>query len=655
MCGIAGIINLDRNHRVDLDTLLAMRDTMIHRGPDGAGLIIRGRAGLAHRRLSIIDPDGGHQPMSTEGERCWISYNGEIYNYKTLRKTLQKIGFEFITDSDTEVVLHAYQAYGEDCVEHLDGMFAFAIWDAEQEKLFLARDRLGIKPLYYSVTESQIVFASEIKAIRSRGLSGEIFNRSILGEYLANRYVAGTSTFFNGISKLLPGHTLSWSERDSFRHRHYWQPPATSETGHTRADHVNDIRAALENAVKSHLVSDVPVGLFLSGGLDSSVLAGLMAPLTEEPVHTFSIGFAETEANELDYARQVAGLIKSKHKQTVVSPDAFFKALPYMIWHEDEPIAFTSSIPLHFLSKMASDDVKVVLTGEGADELFIGYDYRYRATVFNQRCVSWYNKISSVALRKRIATAVSSLPANLRRYAERSFLVMDSSPRDLFCENFSVFRQQLRGNLLQADDDFRYPDPHAQSIKSFADPNEDIIQSMSRADLQTYLVELLMKQDQMSMSASLESRVPFLDHHLVELVSKIPARFKLQGGRTKSLLRDAVTDIVPENILTRKKMGFPVPLSGWLRGPYWPVVEHFVIGHRALVRGYFDTAELFRIAHEHRLGMADHGERLWLLINLEIWQRLYVDGEEPSQIFSHQRTLQFESLPVVSKRSLALG
>lgn len=634
MCGIAGVLRFDATSVVDKSKLIIMRDTLRHRGPDGAGVMVEGRIGLAHRRLAIIDIDGGHQPMRSTSGYSWIVYNGELYNYKVLRKKLQALGCGFNTGSDTEVLLNAYEVFGESCVDHFEGMFAFAIWDANKHKLFIARDRLGIKPLYYTVSQSGLRFASEIKALLVSPDQPHGFNALALPDFLANRYLSGSETFFDGILKLLPGHTLSWCERDGVEIKRYWRVPATNEQhGMTASDYVDQVKTALNDAVASHLVSDVPVGLFLSGGLDSTALAAMMAPMTDRPIKTFSVGFSDTAANELEYARMAASAVGAEHYDMEVSPAQFFETLPQLIWYEDEPLAFSSSVPLHLLSKLAARHVKVVLTGEGADELFIGYDYRYRVTAFNQRWGNRFNRVSSQQARDTVAAMIPHLPRNIRRYIERSFVALGIEPRQLFCENFSVFRGQHRNEVLAASAS-AYSDPHRRTLEYFAAAGDDIIQCMSHADMQTYLVELLMKQDQMSMSASIESRVPFLDSRLVELVAAIPARFKMNGWQTKSLLRDAVRDIIPREILYRKKMGFPVPVSAWFRGPFRELLQRMILGPRARARGLFDSEALEKMVAEHGASKIDHGERLWLLFNLEIWMRIFVDGDAPGDVYA---------------------
>ena len=634
MCGIAGILKRDSRDRVEERRLLAMREVLTHRGPDGAGAVVVGQVGLAHRRLSIIDLDGGHQPMSNSSGTIWLTYNGEIYNFRELRAELQDRGFSFTTDSDTEVVLRAYEAFGEHCVEHLRGMFAFAIWDEPRHRLFLARDRIGIKPLYFSIDANEMLFASEIKAILAASPRRPAFNRAILPEFLASRYVAGSETFFEDIQKLHPAHTLTWTPRDGLQSRCYWQPPAVAvQDERPYHEQVDAVRSGLEDAVQSHLVSDVPVGLFLSGGIDSTVLASLMAAQHDGPLHTFSVGFEEAAGNEFQYARLAADAVGAEHREVLLSPKQFFTELPRLIWHEDEPIAFTSSVPLNIVSRVARQHVKVVLTGEGADELFLGYDYRYRITEKNLHWGEQFRQMAPASVRRRLAAAVLRLPRALRRYAERSFLALDCTPHDLFFENFSVFRSGHRQALLLDPDLEHNRDFCEFGLRHYAAGGCDALASMSNADLHTYLVELLMKQDQMSMAASLESRVPFLDHRLVELVAAIPGQVRMRNGQTKSLLRDAVADLVPPAIMTRRKMGFPVPIGPWLRGPFWRLVEEFVLSQRARARGHFNAMALHKIAEDHRNGKQDNAEQLWLLMNLEIWQRIFIEGEDPSEVY----------------------
>jgi asparagine synthase (glutamine-hydrolysing) len=374
-------------------------------------------------------------------------------------------------------------------------------------------------------------------------------------------------------------------------------------------------------------MSDVPVGVFLSGGLDSSGLAGLMASKVAGRLHTFSVGFEERDANEFPYARMAATAIGAQHHEVVVSSRQFFATLPRLVWHEDEPIAFPSSVPLYFVSELAREHVKVVLTGEGADELFLGYN-RYRVTAWNERLGSVYSQVLPQRLRDKVGGLVNRLPSGARRYATRSFLALRQNPRTLFFENFAVFGDVLRERVLTPDAHAAPLDPYAEGLRYYRETPGSMLQRMSAVDLQTYLVELLMKQDQMSMAASIESRVPFLDHLLVEHVVRLPERLKLRGWQTKAVLRQALRDVVPHAILTRRKMGFPVPVGQWLHGAFWPLVEDLVLNGRAMDRGLFDASALRALAHEHRAGHANHGDRLWLLANLEIWHRVFIDGED---------------------------
>ncbi len=632
MCGICGIRMVEPPRPVDEGRLRRMCDVLRHRGPDDEGVFVDGAVGLGSRRLSIVDVAGGHQPMANEDGSAWIVLNGEIYNHSALRPDLQARGHRYRTRSDTETILHLYEEEGERCVERLQGMFAFAIWDRSRQRLFLARDRLGIKPLYYAVTDQELVFASEIKAILAAGVVRPALNEGILPEFLATRFVAGEETFFQGIRKLLPGRTLSWTAGEGCRVRRYWRFPAEFHpTPGTLREAAREVRARLEAAVRSHLMSDVPLGLFLSGGLDSSGLAALMAPMASEPIRTFAVGFAEPGANELEYARLVARSVGAQHREVVVSPAEFFDALPALVWHEDEPIAFTSSVPLYFVSRLAQDHVKVVLTGEGADELFMGYPW-YWATAWNETLGRAYWSFAPKALQERVRRTLPVLPGAVRRYAGRSFLARGPGPRELIYENFAAFADAWRGQLLVDHGSRNGHDPYAEMLRCYAEAPGGTLDRMSRVDLQTYLVELLMKQDQMSMAASIESRVPYLDHEFVEYVAALPARLKVRGWRTKAVLREALRGVVPPAILRRRKMGFPVPVGRWLRGPYQSVVDEFVLGPRTLARGLFQPAVVRRIAAEHHAGIADHGGRLWLLINLEIWQRTFLDAEDPAEI-----------------------
>lgn len=632
MCGIAGIVRFDPREAVDEARLKRMRDVIRHRGPDGEGLWLEGSVGLAHRRLSIVDVAGGQQPMANEDDTVWITYNGEIYNHATLRPGLETAGHRYRTRSDTETIVHLYEEEGEHCVQRLRGMFAFALWDRNRERLLLARDRLGIKPLYYAITEHELLFGSEIKAILAASPGKPALNAAAIPEFLATRYLAGDETFFQGIRKLPPGHTLVWSRSGGPQRRRYWHLPVDiDESPAGLEERAAELAVRLESAVRSHLMSDVPLGLFLSGGLDSSGLAALMAPMVRDRIQTFAVGFDDAASNELPYARLAAKAVGAQHHETVLSAQDFFGALPRLIWHEDEPIAFPSSIALHFVSRLAQPHVKVVLTGEGSDELLMGYAW-YRLTAWNERLGDPYWRAAPRSLREGIRHAIPRLPRRLHRYASRTFLALDPGIRGTFYENFAVFPDSLRHALLRDRRLAEAVDPYREQLRCFDEVPGSTLDRMSRADLQTYLVELLMKQDQMSMAASIESRVPFLDHELVEHVVRMPARFKVRGLTTKAVLREALRKRVPREILHRRKLGFPVPFGRWAREQFAGHMRASILGPRALARGLFEAAELERLVGEHESGAANHADRLWLLLSLELWQRIFLDGEEPSEV-----------------------
>ena len=631
MCGIAGILKFDARASAEPERLRRMSRALAHRGPDGDGLLAEGPIGLAHRRLAIIDVEGGQQPMANEDGSIWIVFNGEIYNHADLRKELERRGHRYRTRSDTETILHLYEEDGDAVVDGLHGMFAFAIWDSRRRRLLLARDRLGIKPLYVAESTGELLFGSEIKSILAVRPGRPTIAHNALPEYLAAGFASGEQTLFAGITRLLPGHTLTWAADEGLQRRRYWQLPRVNRTpARSFDDTAAELRADLMSAVRRHLMSDVPLGVFLSGGLDSSALAAMVSGMAPKPLRTFSVGFDDPAANELAYARQVALQIGAEHHDVLVSPAQFFSALPRLVWHEDEPIAFPSSVPLYFVSRLASDHVKVVLTGEGADELFLGYN-RYRVTHWNARLGRPYWALMPRAVRARVRSLVRHLPRRIRRIAARSFLAFEPGLRELYLENFAVMPESERRRLLAR------PHPvgsgvHSEALAVLEDDRGDLLSRMGRFDLHTFLHELLMKQDQMSMAASIESRVPFLDDAIVEKVAALPSSYKVRGWQTKAVLRAAVRDLLPAAILTRRKMGFPVPIHRWLQHDYRSLVDEFVLGPRAHARRLFDAGALRLLAAEYASGAARNGDRLWLLINLEIWQRVFLDGEAPEHV-----------------------
>src|SRR5215217_2339166 len=566
MCGIAGIIATDGLREEERARLPRMRDVIAHRGPDEAGAWFDAFAALGHRRLSIVDLASGSQPLGNEDGTIQIVFNGEIYNHGDLRPELEAAGHRYHTLCDTEAIVHAYEEWGDDCVHRFRGMFAFALWDAPRRRLLLARDRLGIKPLYWTVRDNRLIFGSEIKAILASGLVDARADESGLPELLGTRYLSGEETLFEGIHKLLPGHLLVY-EQGRATTRQYWDVPvgaAADAPASTGREWVARFRALLEESVRLRLMSDVPLGMFLSGGLDSSAIAAIMARMIDRPLQTFSVAFEEHAFSELTWAREVAHSIGADAHEVVIGAEQFFGALPRLVWHEDEPIAHPSSVPLYFVSALAREHVTVVLTGEGSDELLAGYG-KYPRALLNWRAGGVYARVMPDAARRWLADRViPALPRGVARYARRSFLAVEHTPEAAFFDNFAAVPLARQRELLD-----RRLRPSATREKAYSSsrawldrPQQGpLLDRMLYADIKTYLVELLMKQDQMSMAASIESRVPFLDHKLVEFAAQMPDEWKLAGFTTRRVLREAMKGLLPESILKRPKMGFPVPFA----------------------------------------------------------------------------------------------
>lgn len=638
MCGINGIALSSRSRkRVDARVLKRMRDAITHRGPDDAGLFVDTNVGLGHRRLSIVDVAAGHQPMTNEDGKLHITYNGEIYNHADFREELEARGHVYRTHCDTETILHLYEEKGAGVVEHLRGMFAFAIWDELKRELFIARDRLGVKPLYYVHTDDgSLYFASEIKSLLvARALAPEL-NISALPDYLANHSTSGEETLFRGVKRLLPGHTLRWRDGE-VRIEKYWDIRFSPENdGDERRgldeDYIAEWMELFRTSVRLRLMADVPLGMFLSGGIDSSAIAAVMSGLVHEPIKTFSVAFAEREANELVYARMVADAFRTDHHEIVVSPEEFFAALPQLVWHEDEPIAHPSSVALNFVSRLAARHVKVVLTGEGSDEMLAGYG-RYRKTVYNLSLGSRYHNLVGDSLRRVVSRGIEGLPASsrVRHKLSRTFLCLPPDMRSIYFDNFAVFSHSMQQELLtsQTKERIGVLDPYKEMSKYLqATDAGTLLDQLLYVDTKTYLHELLMKQDQMSMAASIESRVPFLDHKLVEYTARLPQSLKLRGLTTKYILRKGMKGLLPDQILSRSKMGFPVPVGAWFRGRFRYVIDDYVLSEKAMGRGLFEPAFVRGLVERHQSGAENHAERLWALVNFEIWLRQFIDGEE---------------------------
>jgi len=610
---------------------MAMRDVLEHRGPDDAGIHIDGNIGLGHRRLSIVDVKGGVQPMLRGGAA--IVFNGEIYDHRESRKVLAQNGVEFFTTSDTETILALYERYGREVVEHLRGMFAFAIWDRSKQSLFIARDRLGVKPLYYVHKDNgDLYFASEIKALLAAGAIKAEVNFAALQDQFANHGTCGDATLFSGVKRLKPGHTLEWKD-GKIEIREYWdlefEPKVTRAS---ERDLVEEWREMFREAVEMRLMADVPLGMFLSGGIDSSAIAAVMSQLVDEPIKTFSVAFDDRDANEHHFARLVANKFGTDHHETILSPDDFFATLPKLVWHEDEPLGFLASVPLYFVSKLAAEHVKVVLTGEGSDEMLAGYG-RYAKALKLLEFGERYEAVTPGFIRGAVRGGVAALPASLGQKLGRTFLARDADIENLFFDNFAVFPKREQKRLFSKNSREHFGLSGAYDELELLLGKTDAVDTLDKllyADTETYLHELLMKQDQMSMAASIESRVPFLDHKLAEFSARMPREMKLRGGTTKWILREAMAGVLPTEILTRPKMGFPVPLGKWLRTTHRHIVDEYILSERAAERGIFDREYVMSLVARHSAG-ENADEKLWALINFEMWARTFIDGEGPQE------------------------
>ncbi len=630
MCGINGIAYSPRSSRqVDQSLLAAMRDVLVHRGPDDKGAFVSENIGLGHRRLSIVDVAHGHQPMQSSDKTKTLVYNGEVYNHAEYRAEMESKGHKYRTTSDTETILYLYEEYGFESIDKLRGMFAFAIWDETKKHLIIARDRVGIKPLYYvHDEEGNLFFASEIKALIEANAVKPELNYSVLPDQLANHGTSYDETLYKGVKRLMPGHFLVWKDGEISIQK-YWNleyQPKHIEI--SDGEFIEQWLAVFKKSVNLRLMADVPLGMFLSGGIDSSAIAAVMSQMVTEPIKTFSVGFKEREANEFRYARMVAEKFGTEHHEITITPEQFFAKLPKLIWHEDEPLGFVASVPLFFLSELAQKHVKVVLTGEGSDEMMAGYGRYYKALKLLEYGRK-YESLTPSFLRKAVRSGVLKLPNRVNRKLNRTFLTMDSDVENLYFDNFAIFNKASQEKLLSPETKARIADLNPYKYLNYwfeKDNAAELLDKLLYVDTKTYLHELLMKQDQMSMAASIESRVPFLDHELVEFTARMPLRMKLRGKDTKWILRESMKGILPPEILSREKMGFPVPIGSWFRGAFRHLIEEFVLSERALSRGLFNADFVREIANRHFSG-ENQDLRLLFLMNFEIWQRSIIEGE----------------------------
>ena len=623
MCGIAGIADLT-GHPVDTALLRAMTAVQAHRGPDGEAFVCRGAVGLGHRRLAIIDLATGDQPMANDDGSVRIVFNGEIYNFRELRRDLEARGAHFRTTSDTEVILRAYEAEGPDCVKRLRGMFAFAILDERARRLVLARDRAGIKPLVYAWDGQRLLFASEIKGILEDTTVARDLDLDALGQYLTFHYVPAPRTIFRSVRKLPPASTLVLSlDGGEPVISRYWSLRFTPDARVTESEWVERLRAELVDAVRCHMISDVPIGAFLSGGVDSSTVVALMAQASSAPIRTFSIGFDETDFDELAFARQVAARYGTDHYEMVVKPNAL-EILPKLAWHFDEPFADSSAIPTYYVSKITREHVTVALSGDGGDENFAGYRRYARALELHKR----FDQGPSRLARPLLTLVSTVLPVGARGQAWTGMAGAD--PLERYFRMVTYQRRETLRRLLS--DDLRSlaisgPNPAVFSRLASEGGAPDYVSTLQQIDMATYLPDdILAKVDRTSMAVSLESRVPLLDHRLMEFVATMPSSFKLRNGDGKYLLKRAMAQDLPQEILTRKKMGFGVPLGDWFRRELRDMTRDVLLGRQARQRGIFQTPEVEALLATHDAGRRDHSARLWALMCFELWMRQWVDG-----------------------------
>ena len=638
MCGIHGIFRLD-GQAVTPDRLSAMGNVTSHRGPDDEGMHIDGACGIAMRRLSIIDLAGGHQPLSNVDETIWLVCNGEIYNYRELREELQAKGHQFKTGSDSEVLIHLYAQEGDDFVHRLNGMFDFALWDARRRRLLIGRDRLGVKPLYVLQDGRRLAFATEAKALLTLpGVQAEL-DPSVVASYLHLGYVAAPGCIFKGIRKLPPA-TLLAIEDGAVREWRYWRLPETIDRQYSEREWIDRVRAQLEASVHMQMVSDVPIGAFLSGGVDSSAVVGFMARHSAHPIRTYAIGFSGGEAealyNELPYAKHVAGLFGTEHREIVVKPDVV-DLLPKLLWHMDEPIADTAFITTYLVSQFARQDVKVILSGVGGDELFGGYR-RYLGGHYAaryQQLPAWLRRSAAAVARRLPADRHSGLLNTLR--LAKGFLTSAELPADERYRSYLqvMDRQTVAALLLQPE--VARQDPLAQAFAGAG--NQDALNRMFAVDAETQLPDdLLMLTDKMSMAVSLECRVPLLDHELVELAAAMPGAIKVRGGRLKHVLKQSLSELLPKEILDRKKRGFGTPMGAWLKKELAPLLSRLLAPEVVGARGLYQQPVVDRLMADHAANRIDGTDALLAMMNLEIWSRIYLDKRDPVDVAGELRS-----------------
>jgi asparagine synthase (glutamine-hydrolysing) len=624
MCGIAGIFEYRRCRRVEPGVIRAMTDVIRHRGPDDSGELLGHHLGLGMRRLSIIDLEGSHQPVSNGSGQVTVVFNGEIYNFCELRKNLAADGHTFRTQGDTEVIVHQYEKDGEACVEALRGMFAFALWDTAAQKLMLARDRLGIKPLYYVDTGEALIFASEIKSIlKYPGLHPEL-DPQALSDFLSLKYVPSPQTLFRNIYSLPPG-CLLICDRSGVHTRPYWDLSFAPQSGGSEAERAEQLESLLRESVRLHLQSDVPFGAFLSGGLDSSTIVAIMSSYLDQPVETFSIGFSGegSALSEAKYARRVAEHFGTRHNEITIGASDFVGRVERVIWHLDQPVADLACFANMMLAEAASQTVKMVLTGEGGDELFAGY-----ARYSGERLSPFTTRLPAFLKSWTLQAAEQAFPGRRRaRLALRALLEKDDSKRLL--DWFPLFNAEEKSRLVLPNG------PLGECAATERVIAAQLGQFCSRSALHRMLYldtklwlpdDLLARGDKMSMAASIEARVPLLDHKVVEFAASLPPGLKIRGLTRKYLLKKVAGKLLPTEIVHRKKQGFPIPISTWFRNEAREFIADILSPEAIRRRGLFDPAYAQRLLAEHLSGRADRGAQLWSLALVELWLQQFIDS-----------------------------
>jgi asparagine synthase (glutamine-hydrolysing) len=634
MCGIAGIVRRHGTRPGDGDAMARMLRRMVHRGPDDAGSHITGQIAMGMRRLSIIDLAGGHQPIANEDESVWIVCNGEIYGFRELRAKLEGLGHRFRTHSDSEVALHAYEAFGLDFLDHLDGMFGLAIWDARQGRLVLARDRMGIKPLYYVESGGDLYFASELKSLQAAGAATNDLDPVALQEYLTLGYAVAPRTLLARVRKLPPATALIWSRTGS-EVRPYWALPQQVDDAVSEADWIERIRETFVSSVRKQMVSDVPVGAFLSGGIDSSGIVSVMASLSDAPIRTYAIGYRHSEYfNELPFAHAVAERYGTRHREILVEPQVT-DLLPLLMHHLEEPISDTAILTTYLVSKLAAEEVKVIMSGVGGDELFAGYT-RYLGDYYGaqyRRLPRWARGLVIEPLAERLPSGRSNRLLDLSRYVKQFVRNGRLDWHDQYKGYVQLAQTELLHALAESGVDADGFDLTADAVTS-ADPALRLF----TVDWRTQLPEaLLLLTDKMTMANSLECRVPFLDRELVELAASIPASIKLKGGRLKHLLKRALEDYLPPEVVRRRKRGFGAPMGQWLQRDLSGLRSVLLSDASVRRRGLLAPDAVRRVCALHDTNKEDHTDLLLVLMNLEIWCRLFLDGASPGDVAEQLR------------------